>query len=113
AQAHRQLLTVDQYEAIGGMADALNRDADNAFKALAGNEEAERIAKRLFQRLVEPGAPDEETRRPTPLSEIIAVADAPREKVLAVIKVFRERGFLTASNDEDPIIDITHESPIR
>jgi hypothetical protein len=113
AQARGHVLTVDHYEAIGGMADALNRDADNAFDVLSGDEEAEQIARRLFQRLVEPGAPDEETRRPTALSEIVAVADAPREKVLDVIKVFLERGFLTASNDDDPIIDITHESLIR
>lgn len=110
--AHGSALEINDYENVGGVKEALNRDADQAFDALP-DEASRTIARRLFQRLVEPGAPDEETRRPTPLSEIVAVTARPEAKVREVINVFRSRGFLTESRDEDPIIDIAHESLIR
>ena len=47
------------------------------------------------------------------MSEIVSVTGAPGTKVLDVIKIFLDRGFITMSGDEDPVIDITHESLIR
>jgi WD40 repeat protein/energy-coupling factor transporter ATP-binding protein EcfA2 len=106
-------ITIADYEAVGGMADALNRDADQVLRSLATDAVAETITRRLFQRLVQPGAADGETRAPTPLSELVAVTAATEDDVKRVIKVFQERGFLTVSGDDDPIIDIPHESLIR
>jgi WD40 repeat protein len=111
--AHGNSVEVQDYENVGGVKEALNRDADQAYAALGDDEEKRTIARRLFQRLVEPGAPDEETRRPTPLSEIVAVTGGSELKVNEVIDVFCSRGFLTKSRDADPIIDIAHESLIR
>jgi WD40 repeat protein len=105
-------ICIKDYEDVGTMKGALNRDADRAFAALP-DDESKKTARNLFQRLVEPGARDEETRRPTPLSELVAVTACSKAKVEQVIEVFRTRGFLTMSGDDDPIVDIGHESLIR
>jgi WD40 repeat protein/energy-coupling factor transporter ATP-binding protein EcfA2 len=110
---HGNAVQVKDYEDVGGMSEALNRDADTAFAALKDDEKKKTIARNLFQRLVEPGAPDEETRHPTALSKLVAVIGEPEAQVREVIDVFRARGFLTLSADEDPIVDISHESLIR
>jgi len=112
-RAQGKPIEVRHYEAVGGMSEALNRDADQALAAIEKEDESKKIARWLFQRLVEPGAPDGETRRPTPLSEIIAVTGSEESKVREVIEVFRGRGFITISGDDDPIVDIAHESLIR
>jgi hypothetical protein len=101
-------ITIADYEAVGEMADALNRDADRVLKSLATDPVAEAIARRLFQRLVQPGAADGETRSPTPLSELVAVTAATEDEVRSVSTVFQGRGFLTGSGDDCPIIDIPH-----
>jgi WD40 repeat protein len=106
-------ITVADYEAVGGMADALNRDADRVYEHLSKSEVTKTISRRLFQRLVQPGGPDSETRSPTPFSELVAITDADEGEVKRVITVFQERGFLTVSHDQDPVIDITHEGLIR
>ncbi len=113
SRAHGKPMTIADYEAVGGMADALNRDADRVLKSLSNDDVAKTITRRLFQRLVQPGAADGETRAPTPLSELVAVTAASEDDVKRVIAVFQERGFLTVSGDDDPIIDIPHESLIR
>jgi WD40 repeat protein/ABC-type oligopeptide transport system ATPase subunit len=131
ARARGEEIELKDYEAVGGMSEALNRDADQALNllkrltkqsalytalglpALQVDQESEKIARLLFQRLVQPGAPDGETRRPTPLSDIVAVTGSKEAKVRDVIQAFWDRGFLTVSADEDPIIDISHESLIR
>jgi WD40 repeat protein len=100
-------------ESVGGMGRALNLDADQAFVALGSDKRKEEIARRIFQRLVEPGAEDEESRLPTRLNKLSAVCEASESEVREVIKPFRERGFLVLSGDADPIVDISHESLIR
>jgi hypothetical protein len=124
ARDRNEALDLPHYEhpAVGGITEALNQDAENAFKKLTSFEQ-KAIARRMFQRLVEPGTEAEETRRPTRLSEIAAICQAPQSEVLAVVEVFCHRGFLTRSDElagtkdptekEDPIIDISHESLIR
>jgi len=113
ARAQGKAIGVADYEAVGGMADALNRDADHVYGPLSINDVTAAITRRIFQRLVQPGASDSETRSPTPLSELVAITARPEGEVKHVITVFQERGFLTVSSDQDPIIDITHESLIR
>jgi len=112
ARAHGKSIDVKDYDAVGGMSEALNRDADSALAALP-DEQSKTIARRLFQKLVEPGAPDEETRQPTPLSQIVGVIGGDEAQVRKVTEIFRGRGFLTLSGDDDPIVDISHESLIR
>ncbi len=110
-RARGKAITVADYEAVGGMAEALNRDADRVYESLSDDEAT--IARRIFQRLVRPGAPNSETRSPVPLSDLVAITAADKSAVWRVISVFKERDFLTVSSDQDPIVDITHESLIR
>ena len=56
-------------EAIGGMAEALSRHAEEAFASLVTDRDRE-IAERLFKCLTERGPDNREIRRPTPLSRI-------------------------------------------
>lgn len=112
ARAKREPIAVSDYEAVGGMADALNRDANRVYDGLS-TPDAQAIARRIFQRLVRPAAGENETRSPATLSELVAVTATDEGAVKSVLDTFQERGFLTVSSDEDPIIDITHESLIR
>jgi WD40 repeat protein len=105
-------MTVADYEAIGGMDKALNRDAERVYESLVDDED-KTVARKIFQRLVQPGSPDSETRSPTPLSELVAVTAADEKDLRRIIEIFLKRGFLTVSSDDDPIIDIPHESLIR
>jgi energy-coupling factor transporter ATP-binding protein EcfA2 len=115
ARGHGEPMGMPHYEdeSVGGMARALNLDAERAFAALGRDQRKEGIARRVFQRLVEPGAEDEESRRPTRLSELAQVCEASGPEVREAIKPFLERGFLVLSGDADPIVDISHESLIR
>lgn len=113
ARAAGAAIAVEDYEAVGGMADALNRDADRVYESLSTNKTTAAITRRLFQRLVQPAAPGSETRSPTAFSKLVAVTAADPGELKRIITVFQERGFLTVSGDDDPIVDIPHESLIR
>lgn len=110
-RAQSEAITVANYEAVGGMADALDHDAERVYDLLSKGAAA--ITRRLFQRLVQPGSPNSETRSLAALSELVAVTAVDIDNLKPIISIFEERGFLTISGDQDPIIDITHESLIR
>jgi WD40 repeat protein len=107
----------EHYEAVGGMAAALSRHADEAYEEL--DPRGRDIAEALFKSLTEKGPDNREIRRPACLAELAAVAQASTEEIRAVIETFRREGrsFLTPRFDvalqDDSIIDISHESLIR
>src|SRR5262245_9546620 len=109
------------YEAIGGMAQALSRHADEAFDEVGGEMGArgQQIAEKMFKALTEKGADNRETRRPITVGEIRDIAEASAAEVVSVIEKFRAlgRSFLTPQAgtplDADSLIDISHESLIR
>jgi len=111
-------IDLDDYTAIGGMAEALSRHAEQAYAELAWERHRE-IAKRMFQALTEKGPDNREVRRPTTVAEIAAIAGAQISEVVAVIESFRRpgRSFLMppseVSLEGDCVIDISHESLIR
>ena len=111
-------LDLPHYDAVGGMAEALSRHADEAYKSLP-DARSRWIAERLFKRLTERGSDGREVRRPTRLAEICDVAEAELDEVVRVIDVFRQpgRSFLTppagAVLTPDAMIDISHESLMR
>ncbi|MGH7317073.1 MAG: ATP-binding protein, partial [Candidatus Rokuibacteriota bacterium] len=119
ARAEGRPLDVPIYEAIGGLAAALNRHAEEAYEDVGKLPDGQRIARKLFQRLTEKGTDQQENRRPTILAEICAVAEADEQTVIAVIDKFRSEGrtFLTTPGasklSADSVIDISHESLIR
>jgi tetratricopeptide (TPR) repeat protein len=111
-------LDIEHYAAVGTMADALSRHAEEAFAELR-DERSQLIAERMFKALTERGADNRETRRPTRLAEICAVAEASEEEVASVVEVFRREGrsFLMPpagiALTPETVIDISHESLIR
>ncbi len=110
-------LTLSDYEAIGGLENALSNHADEAFDEL--DEEQKRLAEILFRSLSDRSTGRRDTRRPVKLAEVAAVAGVSPEKVISVVEVFRQRdrSFLTPPLNvrltPDRIIDISHESLIR
>jgi hypothetical protein len=110
-------IDLEDYIAIGQMDGALSRHADEAYLELS--ERHRPIAKRVFQTLTEKGPDNREVRRPTTVSDITTVAEAPIAEVIEVIDRFRQPGrcFLTpawqTSLAADSVVDISHESLIR
>ena len=111
-------IELSDLEAIGGMAEALSRHADEAFGSLTTDRDR-KIAERLFKCLTERGPDNREIRRPTPLARLAAIANADPAEVIRVIDVFRApgRSFLMPPHgvalEGDSVIDISHESLIR
>jgi len=94
---------------------ALNNGANSVVDKLTSLDSKKAdIIRTMFRRLAEPGAAeDEEVRRPTSRSELIAVTGCPGETLDPLISELIKNGFLTRSSDKDPEIDVTHESLIR
>ncbi|MBE9114045.1 hypothetical protein IQ273_32270 [Nodosilinea sp. LEGE 07298] len=113
-----QAIDIEHYEAIGGMAKALSRHANQIYAGLP-DDPSRQIAKTLFRCLTDRGAADREIRRPTALSEICIVADVSEPDVIAVIEQFRasRRSFLMPPPQvplgASTMIDISHESLMR
>jgi tetratricopeptide (TPR) repeat protein/energy-coupling factor transporter ATP-binding protein EcfA2 len=114
----QRAIDVDDYLAIGGMADALSKHADEAYDGLP-DDRSRAIAKRIFQALSEKGPDNREARRPTTIGKLALVVDAPVEDIIRVVEDFRTpgRSFLTPTHgrplNAETVIDISHESLIR
>ena len=117
-------IDIPDYNAIGGMAEALSRHADEAYAEL--NDSQKLIAEKLFKGLTEKGTDNREIRRPMEVQEICELTGADEAAVIAVIEVFRREGrsFLMPPPtdaltdapvhlDRESLIDISHESLIR
>ena len=105
----------EQYKAVGGWDDALDRNAEAVWKALKDRCD---LAKRIFQRLTEKAQAGREVRRPATVCELADVAEAAADKIREVVEHFRQEGcnFLTSPDGQltdDSVIDISHESLIR
>lgn len=115
---------IPDYNAIGGMAEALSRHADEAYQELDDKQKV--IAEKLFKGLTEKGTDNREIRRPMEVQEICELTGASEAAVITVVEVFRREGrsFLmpppTDALTGAPVplnsvslIDISHESLIR
>jgi predicted chitinase len=106
------------YEAIGGMANALSKHADEAFDELP-DDRHRGIAEKLLRSLTEKEEDNREIRRPVTLGQLCAVAEASEDEVKTVIETFRRpgRSFLMPPEGtplhSETLIDISHESLIR
>ncbi len=109
---------VDDYQAIGGMADALSQHADEAYDGLPNDAQRD-IARRMFQALTEKTADNIEIRRPTSVAALAEITNSPITDIMAVVEAFRrpDRSFLMPPADvpldAKSLIDISHESLIR
>ncbi len=109
-------LTIAGYEAIGGIASALSKHADQAYDVLDANEKE--TAKKMFQALTGIDEKGRKIRRPAKFSDLVKITRSSPETLLAIIDRFIEgnRNFVnkSSSKDSDEIfIDISHESLIR
>ena len=117
-------IDIPDYNAIGGMAEALSLHADEAYAEL--NEKQQAIAEKLFKGLTEKGSDNREIRRPMEVGEICELTGANEAAVIAVVEVFRGEGrsflmppptdALTGARvnlNRESLIDISHESLIR
>lgn len=111
-------IDLEDYQAIGGIANALSEHADEAYDELP-DERHRQVAKRMFQCLVERGTENREVRRPTKVTGLAAVAGASEQELIDTVEYFRREGrsFLmpppNVPLDADCVIDISHESLIR
>jgi S1-C subfamily serine protease len=111
-------IDLEDYEAIGGMAEALSQHADEAFDELA-DDDARRLAARVFKALTTRGPNAQGVRRPMSLARLAEVTGAPVSRVAAVIERFRAPGRsllmppLPTPLDESVVVDVSHESLIR
>lgn len=117
-------IDIPDYHAIGGMAEALSRHADEAYAELNDSQKA--IAEKLFKGLTEKGTDNREIRRPMEVREICELTGANEAEVISVVEVFRREGrsflmppptdALTGAPvplNRESLIDISHESLIR
>ena len=111
------VLTLTDYEAIGGLKLALSGHADEVFDRL--DEGQRTIAEVLFRGLSERGAEGRDIRRPTPLRSVAEVAGVPVEQVIPVVEAFRHPDLSVlvppppTPLEPETILDISHESLIR
>ena len=114
------VLTLADYERIGGLGGALNAHADEVLHGLG--DDCRAVAKAVFRALTEGSAASDAVRRPTRFDELVAIC-GDEERVRKVVDVFRAPGcnFLAPGLDPanprsltpDTIVDISHESLIR
>ena len=86
-----RLMDLPDYTKVGGMAQALSDHADEAYNDLP-DDNRRKVAKKLFKCLTEKGPDNREIRRPTPIEQIAAVANATPKEVIEVIDQFRTKG---------------------
>jgi serine/threonine protein kinase len=111
-------LDLPHYEAIGGMASALDQHAEDAYSELHSTRQKE-ICEKLFKALTDKATDPHGVRRPTTLRVLCDLTEATETEVLDVMGVFRDpsRSFLMPPAGEpcesDTVIDISHESLMR
>jgi hypothetical protein len=113
----KPILTVTDYEAAGGLTEALSKHADEAFEELS--ESDQRLAEVLFRRLSDARSVKRDTRSPARVSEIAAVAEVRTADVIRVANAFRraDRCFLSPRESiplcDGSLLDVSHESLLR
>ena len=103
------------YDAIGGLNQALSQDANKAFHSLTAKDQE--IAENIFKTLTTVDASGRKIRKRTELKELINVCNTTRSDFDRIINVFIEndRSFIIYYADKElrQIVDISHESLIR
>lgn len=112
-----QAISVNDYEAVGGIARALSDHANEAFDEL--NQEEKTACERIFRSLTEKGNDNRGVRRPTTVKDLSRISEFPVSSVIKILNVFRAEGrsFLIPSTiqklDGNSVIDLSHEALMR
>ena len=99
-----------------GLKETLSQRADEILVELrADHPESERCSEHLFRAIIELDGEGRATRRPMRLSTLHEICHDATDTLDLCINRFADPdiGFIVVSKDEDPIVDITHESLIR
>lgn len=111
-------IDIADYEAIGGLKEAMSIHAEEAFQE-ATVEPGQRIAEKIFKALTDTYSDPRGVRRACSIEELAAVCDAPETEVKRVVEIFRGpgRSFLTPPASvplvSHTIVDLSHESLMR
>lgn len=112
-------LTLEEYEAVGGVHEALERHLERIFRHRLESDNQRRICEAIFRQLTEVTMDGRMIRRPRPLSELYHEIKAAPAAIDGVLNQFRAEGrsFLTPMGEQplhsSDVIDISHESLIR
>jgi hypothetical protein len=107
-QRHGSTLSVDGYQATGGIQHAVATTAERVFNGLG--KSAQQAAERLFLRLVKIGeGPIEDTRRRATRDDLLAETPEPGAAE-AVLDAFTRARLLT---QDQQTVEITHEALLR
>jgi hypothetical protein len=114
--ARPPVLTIEEYEAIGGLGAALSNHGDEVLAELT--PEQQRIVEIMFRRLSGTENGKRDVRAPARVGEIAKIAAVDPGEVIAVAEVFgrADRCFLALPEgplDENTLLDLSHESLIR
>jgi hypothetical protein len=111
-------IDVADYEAIGGLQQALSLHAEEAYLE-AGFDRGHQIAEKIFKALTDTFSDPRGVRRPTSIEELAAICEASQPEVIQIVEIFRRSGrsFLTphadVNLDSRSIVDLSHESLMR
>ncbi len=116
AFAKPPVLSVNDYEAIGGLAAALSNHGDEVLAEMTA--EQRRVAEIIFRRLSGTENGKRDVRAPARVDEIAKIAAVDPGEVIAVAEAFRraDRCFLAVPHgplNEQTLLDLSHESLIR
>jgi WD40 repeat protein len=118
APDQKPTLTLEQYQAAGGVAGALSAHLDSLYGSLTSAQQqcAEKLFKALCHSSTELRSRD--VRRPITLREALQASGTDQESLNALIGTFSGEGksFLTVQgrgDDPEAIVDISHEALIR
>ncbi|MFN8109263.1 MAG: serine/threonine-protein kinase [Thermoleophilia bacterium] len=106
-------LTIDGYEASGGLEGALAQRADDTQSSLAPEEQA--VARRVLVRMVRVGEGTDDTRRRVSTPDL-ALSPADGERVQAVLERFVQARLVSRGTDPvtgAPTAELAHEALIR
>jgi energy-coupling factor transporter ATP-binding protein EcfA2 len=103
-------LTVEAYQALGGLSGALDRRASDVLKRFSPAEQE--LCRRIFLRLTQPGEGTEDTKRRAALHELAGAGDA--EVVARVVGRLADQRLLTTEGDAAQAqVEVAHEALIR
>lgn len=114
--ARTTVLTVADYDALGGLASALSNHADEVLAELT--PEQQRIAQLMFKRLSGSATGRRDVRAPARIDELAGIAGVGVDEVIAVAEAFRRPDRCMLSPTEAPlsadtVLDLSHESLVR
>jgi formylglycine-generating enzyme required for sulfatase activity len=109
-------LTHEAYESIGRLEGALENRAEVVFGSF--NEHEKELCRRIMLRLIQPGDGTEDTKRRTPLRELLASKNEriEVERIISVLASRDARLITTNINIDSPseaIVEISHEALIH